>query len=116
MRVSFEGIGECVATFCNSATAPVKAGQAVKLGGNATVAACADGELVFGVAVTAGTDFAAVQTAGFVTLPYSGETAPTVGYSVLAADGAGGMKVAETGREYAILQVDTAAKTLGLML
>lgn len=116
MKVSFEGIGEYVATFCNSDTAPAKAGQVVKLEKNATVAACVDGDLVFGVAVTAGADFAAVQTAGFVTLSYSGETVPAVGYGVLAADGTGGVKVAKTGREYAILQVDTDAKTLGMML
>ena len=116
MKVSFEGIGECVATFYNSASAAAKTGQPVKLGGNGTVAACAAGDSFLGVAVAADEDFAAVQLQGFVTLPYTG-TAPTAGYVTLGADGSGGVKTVSTGgRGCWVIQVDTAASTVGFML
>ena len=41
-KVSFEGIGEVVATFY--AGEGVKAGQVVKIGGDSSVAPCAAGE------------------------------------------------------------------------
>ena len=45
-RVSFEGIGEVMATFY--AGEGVKGGQVVKLGGDGEVAPCAAGERFFG--------------------------------------------------------------------
>ncbi len=115
MKVSFEGIGECVASFYNDSGARAESGAPVKLSGNGKVAACGDGELLFGVAVSAGEEFAAVQVQGFVILPYSG-TAPSVGYAKLSADGKGGVKKDDNGKSYAIVQVDTTTKTIGLML
>lgn len=115
MKVSFEGIGECVASFYNDNSAHAESGAPVTLSGNGKVAACEDGELLFGVAVSAGEEFAAVQVHGFVNLSYSG-TAPSVGYVKLSADGKGGVKKDDNGRSYAIVQVDTTAKTIGLML
>ena len=116
MKVSFEGIGECVATFYNSTSAPAQAGQPVKVGESGTVAACSDGEAFLGVAVAADGDFSAVQLQGFVTLPYTG-SAPTPGFVTLGADGSGGVKTVGTGgRGCWVIQVDTAASTVGFML
>lgn len=116
MKVSFEGIGETVATFYNSGAA---AGDAVKLSANGTVTKAAAGERFMGVCISAETDFAAVQLTGVETMPYTG-TAPTVGYGYLLSDGAGGVKVdsaaTKVGGEYLILEVDTAAKTAAFIL
>ena len=60
-------------------------------------------------------DLVTVQYRGFVTLPYSG-TAPSVGYGILAADGAGGVKGAQSGESYLIVNVDTTAKTVCVLL
>ena len=57
-----------------------------------------------------------VQVAGFVTLHYTGTTAPTVGECALAGDGKGGVAVTENAKKYRVLRVDTAAKTVGLYL
>ena len=59
---------------------------------------------------------ACVQVAGFVTLHYTGTTAPTVGECALAGDGKGGVAVTENAKKYRVLRVDTAAKTVGLYL
>ena len=72
-----------------------------KMHANDTVAACA-----------AGNDF----IGGFVTLHYTGTTAPTVGECALAGDGKGGVAVTENAKKYRVLRVDTAAKTVGLYL
>jgi hypothetical protein len=54
---------------------------------------------------------------GFATLGYTGTTAPTVGYNLLAGDGSGGVKVVTTGgRSMLVIQADTTAKTVGVML
>lgn len=57
-----------------------------------------------------------VQVAGFVTLHYTGTTAPSVGECALAGDGKGGVAVTENAKKYRVLRVDTAAKTVGLYL
>ncbi len=115
MKVSFEGIGESVVTFYNSKTSAAAAGVPVRMSGNGEVSACADGERFFGYALSCDKDFAAVQTAGYIELGYTG-TAPTVGFTKLAANGSGGVKAAETGGEFLVIDVDTANKIVGLML
>ena len=72
-----------------------------------TFSAAGTAELRFG---TAG-----VTMGGYVELHYTG-AAPTVGYTALAADGSGGVKVLEGGREYLVVSVDTEAQTVGLFL
>ena len=48
---------------------------------------------------------------------FSDETAPSVGYATLGADGDGGVKsVTSGGRGCLIVHVDATAKTLGLFL
>ena len=86
MNVSYEGIGQWAATFACSG---VSEGQAVKVSGNGTVAACAEnGEASDGVVLSVARDGKACSVAmgGMVTVSYSG-TAPTAGWNTLAADG-----------------------------
>ena len=116
MKVSFEGIGESVITFYNSDGTAAKAGEPVMLSGNGEIRACSEGERLIGVALACDESFAAVQTMGYIELPFSG-TAPDVGYEMLVANGAGGVKTAEAGGgEFLIIEVDEAAKVLGFML
>ena len=78
-----------------------------KMHANDTVAACAAGNDFIGVVVGKRDGLACVQVAGFVTLHYTGTTAPT---------GKGGVAVTENAKKYRVLRVDTAAKTVGLYL
>ena len=111
MSVSFHGIGQVCTTFLGDGTE----GQVVKMSGKGTVAACSAGESFCGVALCAKDDACAVQVAGFVTVPYSG-TEPAPGYAALAADGSGGVKIVESGREYLVADADTTAKTVTILL
>lgn len=114
MSVSFNGYKESLATF--KAADGLTPGVPVKISANDTVDSCAAEESFCGVANGVSRGYASVQMSGFVTLVYTG-AAPTVGYKTLAADGSGGVKVVATGgRSLLLLQVDTAAKTVGVML
>lgn len=114
MSVSFSGYKESLATF--KAASGLAAGVPVKISANDTVDSCAADESFCGVASGVSRGYASVQMSGFVTLGYTG-AAPVVGYTTLAADGSGGVKVVtEGGRSMLVLQVDALAKTIGLML
>lgn len=121
MTVSFEGIGENVVTFYNTAVAEnvVEAGCPVKMSGNGEVAKAADGDAFIGVARAADGDFVAVQTAGYVKMPYSG-VVPAVGYVHLASDGNGGVKAEDestaVGLKYLVVDVETGAAAVGFIL
>ena len=95
MNVSYEGIGQWAATFACSG---VSEGQAVKVSGNGTVAACAENGGFDGVVLSVARDGKACSVAmgGMVTVSYSG-TAPTAGWNTLAADGKGGVTVVSEG-------------------
>lgn len=114
MSISFGGVGELCVTFKTDGS--VTKGCPVKMSGNDTVAACADGNRFIGVAIDAAEDgYATVQLAGFVTMSYSG-TAPSVGYANLAANSAGGVKTATGGGEYLVLDVNTSDNTVGFII
>lgn len=115
MKVSHEGIGESVVTFYNSTEHPVADGEPVKMSANGEVAACESGDKFFGVCIACDTDFTAVQTAGYVKLGYTGETAPVVGFVSLAADGNGGAAVNTAGRELLVIDVDATNASIGIM-
>ena len=69
-KISFEGIGEVVATFaCGEGVA---AGQVVKVTEDGTVGPCTDGEKFCGVALSAEDGYAAVQLGGGVPGPGGG--------------------------------------------
>ena len=115
MKVSYEGIGQWAATFaCTHAVE----GEVVKISGNGTVSACSDGDSFCGMVLSAGRDGSACAVAlgGLVTAGYTGETAPAVGWSGLAADGSGGVKALSSGRSYLVVDVDESGKTVTFAL
>lgn len=116
MKVCYEGIGELCATFsCGN----LAEGAPVCVSAAGTAAACGKGNEIAGVvkAVSRGKDAYSVQLRGFVTLPYSGTTAPSLGYNALEADGAGGVKVGESSaRERLVVEVDATAGKVTFLL
>lgn len=113
MSISVNGFNEKTLTF--KAEKTVKAGTPVKISKNDTVAACATGNAICGVAVNVDGGYAGVQLQGFVTLKYTGP-APSLGLSLLAADGTGGVKTADAGKKYIITNVNTEKTTVSFML
>lgn len=115
MKVSFHGVGEQIVSF--EAAADVQPGGTVKLSDNGKAAACGDGDVICGTAVTVRGGIAGVMINGYCRLAYSGTTAPAVGYQLLAADGKGGVKAVTTGgRQLLVVDVDAATKTAGIIL
>lgn len=110
--VSFEGIGMEVVTFQEK---EVTAGKLVALCENGTVENAGSGVAPAGLALNVRGGCAAVQVKGFAVLPYSG-SAPALGWGKLAADGDGGVTIADSGRECLVVQVDSDGKTVGLFL
>ena len=103
-KVSFEGIGEMVATFY--AGEGVNAGEVVKINDDSTVGACAEGDRFCGVAVNVKDGYAGVQVKGFAKVKCA-DSNVTVGYAQLGADGDGGVKkVVSGGDEYLVVADD----------
>ena len=113
MNLSANGFLQAALTMTAAETIPC--GTPVKLTDNYTVAAAENGDAFVGVVLTCADTFCAVQLQGAVTLPYSG-TAPSVGSGILAADGDGGVKSAESGANVCILAVDEVRGTLTCIL
>lgn len=117
MSISYEGIGAWCATF--AAGTGAEGGKVVKVSANGTVSKCAANDGFCGVVAAMGRDGKAcsVQLGGLVRVPYSGETAPAVGWNLLAADGNGGVSVVTSGgHSYLAVEVDTTGKTMTIML
>lgn len=115
MKVSFEGIGERVATFeaeTQGSTAVVP-GEAVTLSGSGKVCACANaGDIPAGMALDVRDGYAAVQVAGYVKLPCA--SGLTVGWHSLAVDSTG--KLAETSGGRGALVTDVSDGVCGVIL
>ena len=113
-KISFDGIGEVVATF--TCGADVKAGQVVKASGNGAVDKCGDGDRFCGVALTAEEGYAAVEVAGLVKVAAAEGVA--VGWNKLLADGTGGVKKDSaspaTGGDYLVISVDSGSAVVRL--
>ncbi len=108
-KVSFEGIGEVMATFY--AENGVAAGQVVQLSGDSTVGPCEAGERFFGAAVSVKDGYVGVQVEGFAQVTCK-DTSVTAGYVALTADGNGGVKKVSTasgstdvGNEYLVVAI-----------
>jgi len=112
MNVSFNGIGERLVTFLGSS---VTRGHVVKVSGAGTVSSCAEGNAFDGVAMFSEGGCVAVRMGGFVTVSYSG-TAPSYGRNILVANGTGGVKTAESGDTYVVVEKNTTAKTVTIIL
>ena len=114
MNISFKGIGDQYVTFAAAETADL--GAVCKISANGTVDKCAADDAFCGVIAELRFGMAGVRMGGYVELPYTG-TAPALGYTALAADGEGGVKVPEKGGQpYLVISVDTETQTVGLFL
>lgn len=112
-KISFEGIGEVMATF--AAKSGLVGGQVCKVTAGGEVGGCAAGERICGMAVAVDDGLAVVQVGGFAQVPYSG--AVGTGWVKLVADGTGGVKVdAANGCEYLVADVDAAGKMAAVLL
>lgn len=114
MDICFDAIGEKYTTFL--AGESVEEGMVCRVSANDTVDACAAGEGFCGVAAQVSGGCAAVVMGGYVELPYTGESAPALGYTALSADGSGGVMASAGGRSCLVVRVDETTKTLGLFL
>ena len=112
MSVSFNGFNENTATF--KANEEIAGGAPVKMSESNTVVACANGDKFCGFAIDCDGGYASVQLSGTVTAVYSG-TAPKVGYASFVSDGTG-VKTADGGREYLVVAVDEAKKTVTFIM
>jgi hypothetical protein len=101
-KVSFDGIGEVVATFL--AEEGVKGGQVVKVTENGKVGACDEGDKFCGVALEPRKGGAGVRVKGFATVRYTGNL--NLGQVTLAADGQGGVKEAGSGVNALVVSVE----------
>lgn len=111
-KISFEGIGEMVATFACGEN--VTAGQVVKVSGDGKVDGCSAGERPCGVALSAEDGYAAVQLGGLASVSISGEGV-TAGWCKLSADGTGGMKQdTSAGTDYLVARVETGSAVICL--
>lgn len=116
MAISFEAIGERLATF--AAGTGLTAGKVCKISANGTVGPCSE-EGFCGVVSEVRGGAAGVILDGYVELSYAGTTAPSLGYAVLTTDKAGEVVPAEeggSGRTCLVVRVDTANKKIGLFL
>ena len=95
MSVAFEGIDRLVVTFL---AGDVTAGKPVVMGGEGSVKNASSGQMPVGVVLHARDGHAAVQLKGFVTVQYSGTSAPALGWTALVADSAGCLRAAEEDR------------------
>ena len=111
--VSMEGIAQECATFYTASN--IGAGSPCKMVAKLAVAPCNDGDDFFGIAIKREGTLCSVIFRGFVTLPYFGTT-PSYGFTGLAADGAGGVKVSSTAVKRLVVAIDSSSKTLTLLL
>ena len=118
MNISFDGIGEVIATFAVEADAELAPGDAVVITGDGEVGLGSDGGQICGVAVTVAQDgYAGVQIGGLARVRYSGTVAPAVGWDLLSTDGAGGVKAPATGGAAClVVSVDEEAETAVIKL
>lgn len=103
MSLSYEGFGVNALTF--RCSAKINDGAPVKFNKPNYVVTCSDGNEFHGVVIDSDTSYASVQMRGIVTVNYTG-TAPTLGYCVLSANGASGVKVSTTGNKYLVVSVN----------
>ena len=72
-------------------------------------------EAFVGIIASVRGNIASVIMRGLVTVGYSGNM-PSIGFTALVADGTGKVKMGESGNTYAIVAVDTNAKTVTFLI
>lgn len=119
MNVSFDGIGEVVATFTVKSTdiSTLKPGHAVTFTNSGEVGFGTSTSAPCGVVFSVSEDgFAAVQVGGFARVPYTG-TAPSTGRASFNLDGKGAISVASSGGvSLPVAAVDSTTQTAVVIL
>ncbi len=110
MNVSFNGFGENVVTFETEGS--VSAGMPVMVSASGKVKAASG--VFCGICLGVRNGYAAVQLSGYVKTAY--DTAPAVGYTKLVGKNGKISTDASDGREYLVVDIDTVAKTAGIIL
>ena len=113
MKFSMNGYGENAASFKTDGI--VCSTHPVKITDNFTVSPCADGDAFAGIADGVRGNIACIQLAGYAEVTYSG-AAPAFGWCSLAADGKGGVKVSENGKEYLVTRIDAENNKVGIII
>lgn len=113
MAISFGSIGEKYVTFLAAASA--EKGEVCKVSANCTVAGCDAGDEFCGLVRDLEDSRAGVQLGGYMEVACSG-TLPSVGYAILVADGNGGVKAAQSGKNCLVVFADSTAGVIGLFL
>ena len=114
MSIKLNGFNSKVVTF--KASGDIVLGTPVRPSSNYTVSPCPASSPFVGVAVSLSNGLVGVQTNGYFELPYSSST-PSIGFARMAADGKGGLLLDSTnGRECAVVYVNTATKTVGILM
>ncbi len=113
MSISFQELAQDCVSF--ESVNGLRSGQLCFVNTNSTVKACTDGSPIHGQAVSVRCGVANVAVRGFVTANYNG-TAPTLGFCPLVAYSGQAVKVSEGAKEYLVVSVDTANKTVCFLL
>lgn len=112
-KISFEDIGGVVATFA-AQDGMSRLAQVVKITANGEAGPCTDGDAFCGAALAGAKDTVAVQVKGFVQVKTTG--AVGLGWVKLTADGTGGVKQSDSGREYLVVSDDSNAGEAVILL
>lgn len=113
MKISLDGFNNKSATLV--AAAGTEKGDIVSLSNNLTVSTASQGAAFCGVCEDVRDGYATVLLEGYTRVSYS-STAPSLGFAVLAADGSGGVKTAQSGRTCLVVEVDTVSNTIGIIM
>ena len=115
MKVSYEGVGEVMATF---EAENVIEGEVVCMADSGRVRSCADGEDFCGVVAAVSEDrtSATVQIGGVAYIPCYDAEWPAAGYCRLCADGNGAVRVDENARERLVLSVGQSGNGMAVVL
>lgn len=106
--------GNCVATFINN-NKSLSEGNVCQICANYTMTIPSAGNDFSGVVVSNQGVSCAVSFSGFVTVPYTG-TIPSIGYQSLVSDGSGGVMTGEGNKQYLVVAVSGADKTVTFLL
>ncbi len=111
--ISTQGVG--AEYFTAKAGNSPYVGYPCRISANQTVTTSSASGDFCGFITAARGGLATVQYRGFVTTTYTG-SAPSLGYSILQANGVGGVKSATEGRSYLVTRIDTANRSIDLLL
>ncbi len=113
MSISFQELAQDCVSF--QAFNNMQVNNLCCMHANDMVKVCVDGAPIHGQVINSRAGVVSTVVRGFITTGYSG-TAPTIGFCPLVASGSKTVKVSEGAKEYLVVNVDTANKTVCFML